>query len=66
MNKEVDMTYRFTWNEDPSDEQLLQLMREVGEDVRQKKAEREARLRQRLREGYQEAKKMYDAKYGKA
>ena len=35
MNKEVDMTYRFLWDSEPTDEQLLVLMQEVGEEVRQ-------------------------------
>jgi hypothetical protein len=35
MDTKVDMTYRFIWDEDPTDEQLETLMREVGEDIRQ-------------------------------
>ena len=31
------MTYRFTWDEEPTDEQLFQLMREVAEDVRRER-----------------------------
>lgn len=29
----VDMTYRFIWDEDPTEEQLEILMQEVGEDI---------------------------------
>jgi len=34
MNKEVDMTYRFLWDSEPTDEQLFVLMQEVAEDVK--------------------------------
>jgi hypothetical protein len=37
MDTKVDMTYRFTWDEDPTDEQLEALMREVGEDIHREK-----------------------------
>ena len=33
MKKEIDMTYRFLWDSEPTDEQLLFLMQEVAEDV---------------------------------
>lgn len=36
MSANVDMTYRFTWDSEPTDEQLLVLMQEVGEEARQK------------------------------
>ena len=35
MDTKVDMTYRFLWDSEPTDEQLLIIMQEVGEDVRQ-------------------------------
>ena len=35
METKVDMTYRFLWDSEPTDEQLLVLMQEVGEEVRQ-------------------------------
>ena len=35
MDTKVDMTYRFLWDSEPTDEQLLVLMQEVGEEVRQ-------------------------------
>ncbi|MDR2498363.1 MAG: hypothetical protein LBD28_02870 [Tannerellaceae bacterium] len=65
MKKEVDMTYRFTWDTEPTDEQLQQLMEEVAEEVRQKKAEREELHLQRLRDEAQKAKTEHDSKYGK-
>ncbi|MDR1416906.1 MAG: hypothetical protein LBJ57_05760 [Prevotellaceae bacterium] len=39
----VDMTYNFRWDTEPTDEQLEQLMREVGEEARDRweKADKE-------------------------
>ena len=34
MSANVDMTYRFVWDSEPTDEQLLVIMREVGEEAR--------------------------------
>ena len=34
MDAKVDMTYRFLWDSEPTDEQLLFIMQEVAEDVR--------------------------------
>ncbi|MDR2848115.1 MAG: hypothetical protein LBV39_03320 [Bacteroidales bacterium] len=39
------MTYRFRQNEEPTDEQLNQLMREVGEEARKSKARGDENLR---------------------
>jgi hypothetical protein len=36
MSANVDMTYRFVWDSEPSDEQLLVIMQEVGEEARLK------------------------------
>lgn len=33
MDTSVDMTYRFVWDSEPTDEQLLVIMQEVGEEV---------------------------------
>jgi Skp family chaperone for outer membrane proteins len=33
----IDMTYRFTWDSEPSDEQLETLMQAVGEEVRRRR-----------------------------
>ena len=43
MEKEVDMTYRFLWDSEPTDEQLFFLMQEVAKDV-QLKQEKIAKL----------------------
>ncbi|MCL1993252.1 MAG: hypothetical protein FWG66_09930 [Spirochaetes bacterium] len=34
MDSKVDMNYRFLWDKEPTDEQLLVIMQEVAEDVR--------------------------------
>ena len=43
MEKEIDMTYRFLWDSEPTDEQLFFLMQEVAKDV-QLKQEKIAKL----------------------
>ena len=35
VDAKIDMTYRFLWDSEPTDEQLLTIMQEVGEEVRQ-------------------------------
>jgi len=39
MDTKVDMTYRFVWDSEPTDEQLLVIMQEVGEEARRKSEE---------------------------
>jgi len=43
--EKVDMTYSFLSDEEPTDEQLEQLMREVGEEARRKKKEARKRYK---------------------
>jgi hypothetical protein len=59
MDNKVDMTYRFTEDKEPNDEQLAVIMNEVGEEVRQKSAELSRKLMERLEYEYQQAKKRY-------
>ena len=35
MKENIDMTYSFLWDSEPTDEQLLCLMKEVADDVRE-------------------------------
>jgi len=37
MSTKVDMTYSFLQDDEPTDEQLLVIMQEVGEDVRRQR-----------------------------
>ena len=39
MDTKVDMTYSFLRDDEPTDEQLLVIMQEVGEDVRRQHEE---------------------------
>jgi hypothetical protein len=48
----VDMTYRFTWDSEPTDEQLQQLMKEVATDVRQQTNRLDIQFRANLRQGF--------------
>jgi hypothetical protein len=52
MNTEVDMTYSFLWDEEPSDEQLQVLMQEVGEDVRRESEQLEQLVKEKIEEEY--------------
>jgi hypothetical protein len=52
MGKNVDMYYRFLWDEEPTDEQLQALMEEVGEDVRRESERMEQQLKERLEKEY--------------
>jgi hypothetical protein len=44
----TNMTYNFSWDTEPSDAQLEALMREVGEDVRERRAAADAKFWQAL------------------
>jgi hypothetical protein len=60
MDKEkVDMYYRFSSDEEPSDEQLAVIMEEVGEDVRRESAELKRKLHESLEREYQKAKEYH-------
>ena len=52
MSANVDMTYRFTWDSEPTDEQLLVLMQEVGEEARQKSEKIAREIVETLEHGY--------------
>jgi phage host-nuclease inhibitor protein Gam len=52
MDTKVDMTYRFLWDEEPTDEQLQALMQEVGEDVRRQSERLERQMKEKLAEEY--------------
>jgi hypothetical protein len=58
--KEVDMYYRFTSDEEPTDEQLAAIMEEMGEDVRRESAEILRKLREKITGEYLKAKEYYE------
>ena len=35
MDKKIDMTYSFLWDSEPTDEQLIFIMKEVAEEAKQ-------------------------------
>ncbi|MDR1963454.1 MAG: hypothetical protein LBQ50_06720 [Planctomycetaceae bacterium] len=55
----VDMTYRFTWDTEPTEEQLDQLMKEVAEKVRQQSVRQEQLIRDRLKQELELARTFY-------
>jgi hypothetical protein len=57
----VDMTYSFRWDTEPTDEQLEQLMREVGEDVRARAAKADEVFWETFRKEMQRAKEWKNA-----
>jgi hypothetical protein len=48
MDSKVNMTYRFLWDEEPTDEQLETLMQEVGEDVRREQKEIDISFKEKM------------------
>lgn len=58
--KEVNMYYRFTGDNEPTDEQLAVIMEEVGEDVRRESAEINRKLLESIEREYQKAKEYHD------
>ncbi|MDR0572847.1 MAG: hypothetical protein LBG96_02255 [Tannerella sp.] len=58
--KGVNMYYRFTSDDEPTDAQLAVLMEEAGKDVRRKSAEINRKLLERIKREYQKAKEYYD------
>ncbi|GHS93969.1 hypothetical protein AGMMS50239_11260 [Bacteroidia bacterium] len=59
MDKNVNMAYRFTSDEEPTDEQLLVIMKEVEADVRQKSFERKNSIKDNLKREYDNARAMF-------
>jgi hypothetical protein len=59
MANEVDMYYRFTSEEEPSDEQLACLMREVCDEVRKENAASQAEIYKNILREYEKVKKMF-------
>jgi hypothetical protein len=48
MAAQVDMNYRFTWDTEPTEEQLQVIMQEVGEKVRSKNAQLHKIIKEQL------------------
>jgi len=52
MTTQIDMTYRFLWDSEPTDEQLLTLMQEVGEEVRRTREKTDRQVIENLEREY--------------
>ena len=59
MANETNMYYRFTSDNEPSEEQLTVLMQEVREEVREKNANLQSIIMENIFREYQNAKKMF-------
>ncbi|MDR0328873.1 MAG: hypothetical protein LBI05_11315 [Planctomycetaceae bacterium] len=55
MNTTVDMTYRFLWDSEPTDEQLLVIMEEVAEEARYKREQIAKQMKETLERDYAQA-----------
>jgi hypothetical protein len=55
MSQPVDMTYSFTWDTEPTDEQLQTLMEEVALDVRRQSIKAQESVRQAIQDEYAKA-----------
>ncbi|MDR0874174.1 MAG: hypothetical protein LBN27_12030 [Prevotellaceae bacterium] len=59
MTSTTNMYYRFTSDSEPTDEQLLTIMKEVEADVRQKSFERKNIIKTNLKREYDNARAMF-------
>ena len=59
MNSEKNMYYRFTSDDEPSEEQLIILMQEVRDEVREKNSHLQSQIMENILREYQNVKKMF-------
>jgi len=59
MASETNMYYRFTSDNEPSEEQLMVLMQEVREEVREKNANLQSVIAENIFREYQNVKKLF-------
>ena len=59
MIQSLNMTYQFSGNDEPSDEQLLAIMKEVQADVVRKNKERKSKIMDNLQKEYQKVRAMF-------
>ncbi len=55
----VDMNYRFVWDTEPTDEQLLTIMKEVEEDVRRQQKKNKKMVIENIKKAVVQARKLY-------
>jgi len=59
MANKTNMYYRFTSDNEPSEEQLAVIMQEVGEEVREKKSKTQSMITENILREYQNVKKLF-------
>ena len=59
MENEAKMYYRFTSDNEPSEEQLTVLMKEVRECVKEKNTKLQSVIQENIQQEYENAKKMF-------
>jgi hypothetical protein len=59
MTNKPDMYYRFTSDEEPTDEQLLFLMQEANEEVRKKDSNLQSIIAENIQREYENIKKIF-------
>jgi len=55
----TDMNYRFVWDTEPTDEQLLAIMQEVAEDLRTQQKKTQQMVFENIRKATSQARKEY-------
>ena len=66
MDTTVDMNYRFVWDEEPTEEQLLVIMEEVGEEARLVRERVAAKMKENLHREFVSVSNSNRKKNGKA
>ena len=59
MANKADMYYRFTSENEPKEEQLSSLMKEVRDEVRRKNSNSQAVITENIRREYENIKKLF-------
>ena len=59
MANKTNMYYRFTSDNEPSEEQLAVIMQEVREEVREKKSKTQSMIMENILREYQNVKKLF-------
>jgi guanylate kinase len=59
MANEVDMSYRFTSDDEPTEEQLATLMQEAQEEVLKKDAKLQQIIAENIQREYENIKRLY-------
>ena len=55
----IDMNYRFTWDTEPTDEQLQAIMKEVGEDADRQQKKTQQMVLENIKKAAMQARKQH-------